>query len=127
MSKLFVHHGLPSMHGDEPPGRSPCSARAWMRLHSPCSMKPKTKRLLGSSPLISQGTSQDSSPGPGQRLSPPPRPGQSAVASLASSVLAVAPDIPDHVPDEGIITSGLCATPEDQERFDKEIAGKPPQ
>jgi hypothetical protein len=37
------------------------------------------------------------------------------------------PNIPDHVPDEGIITSGLCATPEDQERFDNEIAGKPPQ
>lgn len=29
--------------------------------------------------------------------------------------------------DEGIITSGLCATPEAQTRFDVHEAGRPPQ
>jgi hypothetical protein len=33
-------------------------------------------------------------------------------------------DLPE--PDLGIITSGLCSTPEAQDAFDAEQAGKPP-
>lgn len=36
-------------------------------------------------------------------------------------------NIPDLTPDEGEITSGLCATPEEQEQFDKNQVGRPPE
>lgn len=34
---------------------------------------------------------------------------------------------PDYEIDYGIITSGACATPEEQAAFDANVAGKPPQ
>jgi hypothetical protein len=36
-------------------------------------------------------------------------------------------NIPDLTLDEGEITSGLCATPEDQAQFDEKQAGRPPE
>ncbi|WP_031429861.1 hypothetical protein [Methylomicrobium agile] len=35
-------------------------------------------------------------------------------------------DLPPPDIDYGIITSGLCPTPEDQAFFDKDVAGQPP-
>jgi hypothetical protein len=35
-------------------------------------------------------------------------------------------NLADYTPNEGIITDGLCATPEAQAEFDKNQKGKPP-
>lgn len=37
------------------------------------------------------------------------------------------PNFPDLEQDLGIVSSGLCPTPEEQAAFDEDQAGKPPE
>lgn len=57
---------------------------------------------------------------------PPALPPEAAPSKPGAAALAMPLDLPPPDLDLGIVTSGLCATPEDQAEFDATEAGRPP-